>query len=68
MQQPTQDEICTFVTKACITTTNEKFYLCSITPDIALRIKQSIPFTLTSYDVIIDEEHVRHVRNRHKED
>ena len=68
MMQPTKDEICNFVTKACNSKTNEKFYLCTITQKIALQIKQSIPFTLTNYDVIIDEEHVRHVKNRHKED
>jgi len=68
MRQPTKDEICNFVTNACTSRTNKKFYLCTITQKIALQIKQSIPFTLTSYDVVIDEEHVRHVKNRHKED
>jgi len=68
MIQPTKDEICNFVTKACTSNTNEKLYLCTITLEVAQRIKNSIPFTLTGYEIIIDEEHVRHVKNRHKED
>ena len=68
MQQPTKDEICNFVTNACGSKTNEKLYLCTVTSEISIRIKKHIPFTLNNYHIFIDEEHIRHVKNRHKED
>lgn len=68
MTQPTKDEICNFVTKACTTTTNEKFYLCTVDLETALKIKKTIPLTLTNYQVIITERYVRHVRNGHHND
>jgi len=68
MEQPTKDEICDFVTTACSSKTNKKFYLGTITLDVALKIKKFVPITLTNYEIIIDEEHIRHVKNRHKED
>jgi len=52
----------------CTSNANEKLYLCTITLEVAQRIKKSIPFTLTVYEIVIDEEHVRHVKNRHKKD
>ena len=64
----TKDEICDFVTTACSSKTNEKFYLATITLEVALKIKKYVPLTLTNYEIIIDEEHIRHVRNRHKDD
>jgi len=68
MAQPTKDEICDFVTAACSSKTNDKLYLGTITLDVALKIKKYVPVTLTNYEIIIDEEHIRHVRNRHQED
>jgi len=68
MKQPTKDEICNFVIKACTTTTNEKFYLCTVDLETALKIKKSIPLTLTNYEVVITERYVRHVRNGHHDD
>ena len=68
MGQPTKDEICNFIDRACSSSTNEELYLCTIDFHIAQVIKQSIPLTLTDYQVIISEEYVRHVKNRHKED
>ena len=68
MEQPTKDEICNFVTKACTTTTNEKLYLCTVSFETALRIKKFIPLTLTNYQVFITERYVRHVRNGHRDD
>ena len=68
MQQPTRDEICNFVTNACSSNTNQKLYLCTVTSEIAICIKKYIPFTLNNYHIFIDEEHIRHVKNGHKED
>jgi len=68
MQQPTKDEICNFVTAACSSKSNNKLYLGTITLEVSLEIKKYVPITLTNYEIIIDEEHIRHVRNRHKED
>ncbi len=68
MKQPTKDEICTFVTSACNSKTNHTFYLGKITFEASLKIKKYIPVTFTDYEIIIDEEHVRHVKNRHQED
>ena len=68
MGQPTKDEICNFIDRACSSSTNKELYLCTIDFHIAQVIKQSIPLTLTDYQVIISEEYVRHVKNRHKED
>ena len=34
----------------------------------AQKIKKEIPFTLFDYKVIITEEYIRHIKNRHKED
>ncbi len=68
MKQPTKDEICNFVTSACSSKTNHTFHLGKITFETALKIKKHVPVTLTNYEIIIDEEHVRHVRNRHQED
>ncbi len=60
--------ICDFVEKACISSTNKSLYLCEIDMKLAQKIKQFIPLTLNFYEVIITEEYVRHVKNRHKED
>ena len=68
MEQPTKDEICTFVTKTCTSKTNHTLYLGKITFEVSLKIKRYLPVTLTDYEILINEEHVRHVRNRHKED
>jgi len=68
MQQPSKDEICNFVASACSSKTNDKLYLGTINLEVALKIKRYVPLTLTCYDIHIDEEHVRHVKNRHKED
>jgi len=68
MEQPSKDEICNFVASACSSKTNDKLYLGTINLEVALKIKRYVPLTLTSYDIHIDEEHVRHVKNRHKED
>jgi len=68
MQEATKDEICNFVHSACQSRSNNELYICSINIEIAQKIKKTIPFTLTNYQVIITEEYVRHVKNRHKED
>ena len=68
MEQPTKDKICDFVTTACSSKTNNKLYLGTIPLEVALKIKKYVPLTLTNYEIIIDEEHIRHVRNRHQED
>ncbi len=68
MEQPTKDEICDFVTAACSSKTNNRLHLGTITLEVALKIKKYVPLTLTNYEIIIDEEHIRHVRNRHQED
>jgi len=68
MTPPTREEICTFVKNATTSRTNEELYLCSIDIQTSQRIKKNIPFTLTNYRVIITEEYIRHVKNRHKED
>jgi len=68
MKQPTKYEICTFVTSACNSKTNHTFYLGKITFEASLKIKKYVPVTLTDYEIIIDEEHVRHVKNRHQKD
>ena len=68
MTPPTREELCTFVEKATTSRTNEELYLCSIDIQTAQKIKKNIPFTLTNYKVIITEEYIRHVKNRHKED
>ena len=60
--------ICKFVEKACLSSTNKRLYLCEIDIALAQKIKKVIPLTLTSYEVIITEEYVRHIKNRHKED
>jgi len=68
MQEATRDEICNFVESACCSSTNDSLYLCDINLETALKIKKHIPFTLTDYQIVITEEYVRHVKNRHKED
>jgi len=68
MQEATKDEICNFVKSACCSRTNNSLYLCSINLETALKIKKIIPLTLTNYVIIITEEYVRHVKNRHKEE
>jgi len=68
MQEATKDEICDFVESACKSTSNNELYLCSINFEIAQKIKSFIPFTLTNYQVIVTEEYVRHIKNRHKDD
>jgi len=68
MQEVTKDEICNFVQSACCSRTNNSLYLCKINLETALKIKKIIPLTLTNYEVIITEEYVRHVKNRHQED
>ncbi|PHS35433.1 MAG: hypothetical protein COB07_13180 [Sulfurovum sp.] len=67
-QSPTKDDICDFVTNAYRSKTNNALYLGSISLDVALKIKKYVPLTLTNYEIIIDEEHIRHVKNRHQED
>ncbi len=67
-QAPTKDDICDFVTNACRSKTNHTLYLGIISLEIALKIKKHVPLTLTNYEIIIDEEHIRHVKNRHQED
>ena len=64
----TREEICTFVKEATVSITNRELYLCTIDLATAKKIKKVIPFTLTNYKVIITEEYIRHVRNRHQED
>jgi len=68
MQEVTKDEICNFVHSACQSRSNKELYICNIDIEIAQKIKSFIPFTLTNYQVIITEEYVRHVKNRHKDD
>ncbi len=68
MREATKDEICDFVHLSCQSRSNNELYICSIDIKIAQKIKKFIPFTLTNYQVIITEEYVRHVKNRHKED
>jgi len=68
MQEATKDEICNFVQSAYCSKTNNSLYLCKINLETALKIKKIIPLTLTNYEVIITEEYVRHVKNRHHED
>ena len=68
MQEATRDEICSFVESACCSSTNDSLCLCDISLETALKIKKHIPFTLTGYQIIITEEYVRHIKNRHKED
>ncbi len=68
MEQATKDEICDFVTTACSSKTNNRLHLGTITLEVALKIKKYVPLTLTNYEIIIDEEHIRHVRNQHQED
>ncbi|MEA3419380.1 MAG: hypothetical protein U9Q90_08275, partial [Campylobacterota bacterium] len=65
---PTKDDICDFVANACRSKTNHTLYLGTVSFEVALKIKRYVPLTLTSYDIHIDEEHVRHIKNRHKED
>lgn len=65
---PTKDDICDFVANACRSKTNHTLYLGTVSFEVALKIKKHIPLTLTNYEIIIDEEHIRHVKNRHQED
>ena len=68
MKAPTKEDICSFVEYACFSNSNDELYLCTINDSTAQKIKKIIPLTLTNYDVIITEEYVRHVKNRHKDD
>ena len=60
--------ICKFIEDACISSTNKELYICTINEQVAQRIKQYIPLSISNYSVIITEEYVRHVKNRHKKD
>ena len=68
MNIPTRDEICIFVEEAITSRTNRVLHLSNIDFKTAQEIKRNIPFTLTNYKVIITEEYIRHVQNRHQED
>ena len=63
-----KEEICTFVKEATTSNTNKELHLCNIDIQTAHKIKKNIPLTLTDYKIIITEEYIRHVRNRHQED